>query len=88
MLTNANNTRYFFRVEPEITYDFLTKRPAITVGSSVGEANKVFTLVSIDGLPNDPDGFHLKLIETGETVTLSKSIGAECVLIYLPPDAR
>lgn len=69
VVTNGTDVRYVFGVEKQAAAT-AAKRRKQQHYASVGDKNDTFTLVDVKGAVENPDAFVLKLLDTGETVTL------------------
>ncbi len=67
--TNGTDVRYVFGVEKQ-TAATAAKRRKQQHYASKGDKNDTFTLVDVKGAAENPDAFILKLLDTGETITL------------------
>ena len=67
--TNGTDVRYVFGVEKQ-TAATPAKRRKQQHYASKGDKNDAFTLVDVKGAAENPDAFILKLLDTGEMVTL------------------
>ena len=67
--TNGTDVRYVFGIEKQ-TAATAAKRRKQQHYASKGDKNDTFTLVDVKGAAENPDAFILKLLDTGETVTL------------------
>ena len=69
VVTNGTDVRYVFGVEKQAAAT-AAKRRKQQHDASVGDKNPTLTLVDVKGAAENPDAFVLKLLDTGETVTL------------------
>jgi hypothetical protein len=69
--TNELGARYVFGVENQAAVAAAMRRPQHHFASK-GDKNNIFTLVDVQGPPENPTQLILKLADTGATVTLSK----------------
>ena len=67
--TNGTDVRYVFGVEKQ-SAALATKRRKQQHYASKGDKNDTFMLVDVKGAAENPDAFVLKLLDTGEIITL------------------
>lgn len=71
--TNELGARYVVGVERQAATSAAMQRKQSRYVSTDDPKKDVFTLVRVEGPPENPDGLILRLADTGQTITLSKA---------------
>jgi hypothetical protein len=70
VITNELGVRYVIKVERQAAPTSAKRRPVPHYVSKGDKANNDFALLDVKGAPEAPDGLVVKLVDTGEVVTI------------------
>jgi len=70
--TNEFGTRYLVTIERQAEKSSSKRRPSDRY-VSVGDKNDVFSLLAIKGSPENPDALTVKLLDSGETISVLRN---------------
>jgi hypothetical protein len=72
--TNELGARYVVSVERQAAATAATRRKQSRYVSTDDPKKDVFTLLRVEGPPENPDGLVLRLADTGQTITLTNGV--------------